>query len=112
MSSLPLPVLFRACSFRVGRFLAIYALQKIKDKEAFRATTTMTWVFLNGGYALYGIQGGSLGGDGLLTLAVCIPLLILATWLGGLIQKRISQQQFVKFTYVLLTVIGCVLLIK
>lgn len=95
-----------------GSFLAIYALQKIRDKEAFRATTTMTWVFLNGAYALYGIQGGSLGGDGLLTLAVCIPLLILSTWLGGLIQKRISQEQFVKFTYVLLTVIGCVLLIK
>lgn len=95
-----------------GSFLAIYALQKIKDKEAFRATTTMTWVFLNGAYAFYGIQGGSLGGDGLLTLAVCIPLLILATWLGGLIQKRISQEQFVKFTYVLLTVIGCVLLFK
>lgn len=31
-----------------GSFLAIYALQKIRDKEAFRATTTMTWVFLNG----------------------------------------------------------------
>ena len=84
---------------------------------------TMIWSCLQGcmghaiadqeeAYALYGIQGGSLGGDGLLTLAVCIPLLILSTWLGGLIQKRISQEQFVKFTYVLLTVIGCVLLIK
>ena len=30
----------------------------------------------------------------------------------GLRQKRISQEQFAKFTYVLLTVIGCVLLIK
>lgn len=95
-----------------GSFLAIYALQKLKNKEEFRATTTMTWVFLNGSYAFYGIQGGGLAGDGLLTLAVCIPLLILSTWLGGLIQKRISQEQFVKFTYVLLTVIGCVLLIK
>ncbi len=95
-----------------GSFLAIYALQKLKDKDEFRATTTMTWVFLNGGYALFGIGGGGLEGDGLLVLAVCIPLLILSTWLGGLIQKRISQQQFVKFTYVLLMVIGCVLLVK
>ncbi len=95
-----------------GSFLAIYALQKLKDKDEFRATTTMAWVFLNGGYALFGVAGGGLEGDGLLTLAVCIPLLILSTWLGGLIQKRISQQQFVKFTYVLLTVIGCVLLFK
>ena len=95
-----------------GSFLAIYALQKLKDKEEFRATTTMTWVFLNGAYAFYGIQGGGLAGDGLLTLAVCIPLLILSTWLGGRIQKSISQEQFLKFTYVLLTVIGCVLLFK
>ena len=95
-----------------GSFLAIYALQKLKDKDEFRATTTMTWVFLNGGYALFGVTGGGLEGDGLLVLAVCIPLLILSTWLGGLIQKRISQQQFVKFTYVLLTIIGCVLLFK
>lgn len=95
-----------------GSFLAIYALQKLKDKDAFRATTTMTWVFLNGGYALAGIGTGGLEGDGLLILAVCIPLLILSTWLGGQVQKRISQETFVKFTYVLLTVIGCVLLFK
>ena len=68
-------------------------------------------VCLNGAYALYGIQGGSLGGDGLLTLAVCIPLLILSTWLGGLIQKRISQEKFLKLTYVLLLLVGLVLLI-
>lgn len=95
-----------------GSFLAIYALQKIKEKDAFRATTTGTWVILNGLYSLYGIQAGGLEGDGLLVLAVCIPLLILSTWLGGLIQKRISQKQFTTFTYVLLLVIGVVLLVK
>lgn len=95
-----------------GSFLAIYALQKLTDKEAFRATTTMTWVFLNSTYGLYGIQSGGLNGDGLLILAVCVPLLLLATWLGGRIQKKISQETFLKFTYGLLMVIGVVLLIK
>lgn len=95
-----------------GSFLAIYALQKIKDKEEFRATTTMTWVFLNSIYGLYGIQSGGLSGEGLLILAVCIPLLLVATWLGGRIQKKISQESFLKFTYGLLMVIGVVLLVK
>lgn len=95
-----------------GSFLAIYAMQKIKDKEAFRATTTMTWVVLNGAYAIFGIVQGGLAGEGWLLLLVCIPLLILATWIGGKIQARISQKQFTKFTYILLVVIGIVLLVK
>lgn len=95
-----------------GSFLAIYALQKFQDKNTFRATTTMTWVFLNCVYGLYGIQSGSLNGDGLLILAVCIPMLLLATWLGSRVQDKISQDTFMKFTYGLLMVIGVVLLIK
>lgn len=95
-----------------GSFLAIYALQKLRDKDAFRSTTTMTWVILNGVYSLYGIQAGGFEGDGLLIVAVCIPLLIVATWLGGAIQKRVSQEQFVKASYVLLLVVGVFLLFK
>ncbi len=95
-----------------GSFLAIYALQKIKDKEAFRATTTMTWVILNGAYALFGVVQGGLADGGWFILLVCIPLLIIATWLGGMIQKRISQQRFTKFVYVLLLVVGTVMLFK
>lgn len=95
-----------------GSFLAIYALQKLKTKEQFRATTTTVWVILNGVYAIFGIAQGGLQGDGLLILLVCIPLLLLATWLGGLIQKHISQDQFTKVAYVLIAVVGAVLLIK
>lgn len=95
-----------------GSFLAIYAIQKLKDKDSFRATTTMTWVFLNSIYGLYNIQSGALDGSGLFILAVCIPLLLLGTWLGGRIQKKVSQDTFMKFTYGLLLVIGVVLLIK
>ena len=92
--------------------LPILALQKLRDKDAFRSTTTMTWVILNGVYSLYGIQAGGFEGDGLLIVAVCIPLLIVATWLGGAIQKRVSQEQFVKASYVLLLVVGVFLLFK
>lgn len=95
-----------------GSFLAIYALQKLKTKEEFRATTTAVWTVLNFTYALYGIAQGDLSGDGWLVLLVCIPLLIVATWLGGLIQKKFSQEQFVKASYILLIVVGVALLIK
>ena len=95
-----------------GSFLAIYALQKLKTKEEFRATTTMTWVILNGAYAIFGIVQGGLSGDGWLILLVCVPLLILATWLGHFVQKHISQEQFIKASYLLLIVVGVVLLVK
>ena len=95
-----------------GSFLAIYALQKLKTKEEFRATTTTVWTILNGTYGAYGIIQGDLSGDGWLVLLVCIPLLILATWLGGRIQKRFSQEQFIKASYVLLIVVAIVLLLK
>ena len=54
----------------------------------------------------------NLSGDGWLILLVCIPLLILATWLGGRIQKRFSQEQFIKASYILLIVVAVVLLLK
>ncbi len=44
-------------------------------------------------------------------VAIAIPL-CLATWLGNKLQKRISQATFIKVTYVLLTVIGIILLVK
>lgn len=95
-----------------GSFLAIYALQKLKTKEEFRATTTAVWTILNSTYGLFGVIRGDLSGDGWLILLVCIPLLVLVTWLGGLIQKRISQEQFIKASYVLLIVVGLVLFFK
>lgn len=95
-----------------GSFLAIYALQKIRDKQQFRASTCALWTVLNGSYAAFGIAHGDLAGEGWLVLAVCIPLLVMVTLLGGKIQKHISQEQFIKFSYVLLTVVGIVLLVK
>ena len=41
----------------------------------------------------------------------CVPLIVLATVVGGKLAKRISQERFLKLTYVLLLVIGTVLLV-
>ena len=42
---------------------------------------------------------------------VLIPIAIVANILGQVIQKRISQEKFLKLTYVLLLLVGLVLLI-
>lgn len=50
-------------------------------------------------------------GDVVLTVGICIPIAIVANILGQVIQKRISQEKFLKLTYVLLLLVGLVLLI-
>ena len=47
----------------------------------------------------------------LVMVLCCIPLIVLATVVGGKLAKHISQERFLKLTYVLLLVIGTVLLI-
>ena len=46
-----------------------------------------------------------------LTVGICIPIAIVANILGQVIQKRISQEKFLKLTYVLLLLVGLLLLI-
>ena len=44
-------------------------------------------------------------------VALCIPLAVVATVLGSKLQQRISQERFLKFTYVLILCIGGLLLV-
>ena len=41
----------------------------------------------------------------------CVPLAVLATFLGSKLQKKISQERFLKLTYVLLLCVGVILLV-
>ncbi len=94
-----------------GALLVIYAVQKLRDKDEFRATLSAVWMILNFLYAAFQVQQGHFTGDVLITVACCIPLIALATFLGGKLGKRLSQERFLKLTYVLLLVIGAILLI-
>ena len=95
-----------------GSFLAIYALQKIKDKNAFRGTTCTVWTILNATYATYCIATGAFTSEVAVIFAVCVPLLIVGTLLGSAAVKRLNQEQFTKFSYALLIVIGVVLFFR
>ena len=122
---LPLPVLLRIYGAIIvaaagliqgmfvsgGAFLVIYAVQKMKDKQQFRATLSALWAILNFLYALLAFTQGHFTGDVVLTVGICIPIAIVTNILGQVIQKRISQEKFLKLTYVLLLLVGLVLLI-
>ena len=94
-----------------GALLVIYAVQKLTDKEQFRATLAAVWSILNFLYAFYQLWAGHFTGEVWLMVLCCIPLIMLATFVGGKLAKRISQERFLKLTYILLLGIGAVLLI-
>lgn len=94
-----------------GALLVIYAVQKIGDKQQFRATLSMVWMILNGMYAVIAFFQGSFTGDVLITVGICIPLAVLATVVGSALQKKISQEKFLKLTYVMLVAICIILLV-
>lgn len=94
-----------------GALLVIYAVQKIKDKDEFRATLSALWAILNFLYAAFQFSQGNFNEDVWFVILCCIPLIALATFIGSVLAKRISQQRFLKLTYVLLLIVGSVLFI-
>lgn len=93
-----------------GALLVIYATQKLPDKDSFRATLSMNWFVLNFLYSLYSWHAGFMTADVGVVILGCIPLMVLATVIGDAINRRMSQAVFLKFTYVMLVVIGVIML--
>ena len=83
-----------------GALLVIYAVQKLR-----------VWTVLNLIYAGIAFQQGHFTGDVVQIIVFCVPLAVLATFLGSKLQKKISQERFLKLTYVLLLCVGVILLV-
>ncbi|MFR1638602.1 MAG: TSUP family transporter [Eggerthellaceae bacterium] len=62
-------------------------------------------------YAGIAFQQGHFTGDAVQIIVFCVPLAVLATFLGSKLQKKISQERFLKLTYVLLLCVGVILLV-
>ena len=91
--------------------LVIYAVQKLRDQQQFRITLSAMWTVLNLIYAGIAFQQGHFTGDVVQIIVFCVPLAVLATFLGSKLQKKISQERFLKLTYVLLLCVGVILLV-
>lgn len=92
-----------------GSFLVIYAVNMLHEKQEFRATMGALWFTVNSVQLLTFWAGGSFIGLGRSSLlAVCLTAL--ATGIGSLLSRRLSQECFLKVTYWMLVVSGLVLL--
>ncbi|MDD2978974.1 MAG: sulfite exporter TauE/SafE family protein [Hespellia sp.] len=94
-----------------GALLVIYAVQVLKNKEEFRATVALIWVFLNTFLMVGQLREGLYTpGNIHLILLSLIPLL-LATWVGGKLAKQMKQSTFLTLTYILLIISGVSLIL-
>lgn len=95
-----------------GPLLTSYMTKKIHDKEVFRATISTVWVFLNTLILVSDIQAGLWTASTSIALLITIPFLLLAMYIGSILVAKMSQELFLKITYVLLFVSGISLFVK
>lgn len=94
-----------------GAVLAIYAVQKLRDKDEFRATLSALWTVLNAVYMVISIKNGYFTPDAIQLSIAIIPIIAITMFIGGKLQKHLSQQLFLRLVYVLLVIIGIILLV-
>lgn len=84
----------------------------VTDKVSFRATISTCWVFLNGLILATELIGGDWSVSLATTALISTPFMLVGMYIGGKLCARMSQQLFLKLTYVLLFISGFTLLIK
>lgn len=94
-----------------GSLLVIYAVAVLKDKSVIRATLAPVWIVLNGMMLARNVMEGKVDAGILRLAGICVVPVIFALLLGQMLHKRIKQEFFVKLTYVLLVISGCMLLV-
>lgn len=94
-----------------GALLVIYAGRVLKDKQEFRATLASVWIILNSAIALQQIAAGSYTEDIVKIIALSVIPLIIANYIGNKIHGKISQEVFMKITYILLILSGVSILV-
>ena len=95
-----------------GSFLAVYAVERIPEKQELRATNNALWAILNTVMLALNFAGGQVDKKLLTMGAIAISPMFLGTWLGGVFAHRIKQQTFLRIVYVILIASGVVLLIS
>ena len=94
-----------------GSFLAVYSVEKLPEKQEFRATVNAVWAILNTVMiGTYWVEG-ALTREVLTMSGIAVIPTLAAVWLGGLLTRHVRQATFLKMVYVLLMISGAVLLI-
>lgn len=95
-----------------GPLLIGYLSQKIKEKVSFRATISVVWIILNSIIMFDDIRVGLWNINSFKLLVLAIPSLIIGMFIGAKLYSKMSQELFMKITYVLLMISGVSLFIK
>lgn len=95
-----------------GPLLIGYLTSRVTDKTSFRATISTCWVFLNGLILATELIGGDWSMSLATTALISTPFMLVGMFIGGKLCAKMSQQLFLKLTYVLLFISGFSLLIK
>lgn len=95
-----------------GPLLVVYANEKLKDSDSFRATVSAVWILLNTINLLTEMGEGQISHHTVLLLLPSTAVLLIAMLVGNLIYKRMNKKAFMALTYTLMAVSGASLLVK
>ncbi|MFI3176173.1 MAG: sulfite exporter TauE/SafE family protein [Eubacteriales bacterium] len=94
-----------------GPLLIGYLSKIIKDKVQFRATISTVWIFLNTLVLIDDIRMGLWNVELIKWQLIAIPFLFVGMKIGTILYDKMSQQLFMKITYILLFISGISLLV-
>ena len=89
----------------------IYATAKIKDKQAFRGTLSLVWLFLNIVVLLLDVSDGLYTQTVIELSAVMLIIVPFSFLVGSLVFKRIKEENFMRIAYALLLLSGFAMLV-
>lgn len=95
-----------------GPLLIGYLTSRVTDKVSFRSTISTCWVFLNGLILATELVDGMWSAGLAVEALIATPFMLVGMFIGGKFCAKMSQQLFLKLTYVLLLISGVSLLIK
>lgn len=95
-----------------GPLITVYTLEAVKDKEKFRNTMMWVWAILNSVNAFNQYRNGAFTPEMWSALAIGLPLAAIGFFFGVKFLKKINREQFLRFVYIILLLIGGDMLIR
>jgi uncharacterized membrane protein YfcA len=87
----------------------IYALSRLKDKGAFRATMVAVWIVTNSISTLYRAFVLNVYTKPILTnIAYALPLVVVAFFIGNWLHNKISNEKFSNYVYIIQFISGLI----
>ena len=91
-----------------GPLLIIYATKKLKSKDEFRSTLSMSWIVLNSVNLVRDVVAGKfIFGSAAhmgMVIGIALAVLIVAIVVGNLLAKKLNRKAFMIITYVLMAI--------